>query len=349
MTGAMKPIEWDFSDLRQRYQGTAAARYSEAIFEAVSRKLPEVHLARTEYYLGSSISHRFLARPVMSLFKQQFLPFHPNGWMLSRRFFALIYDDIPLRQSSALRRFISRMLYKNWLSRAKLIFTFSGSVAAQWNALNDVSTKIIVLPPFLFPEYLLAPPGNHQVPWPYVVGFGTGEERKNISRTLDLFQKAKSINPKLKLALYGGSYRGYGHARVSEEIALRNLSDDVVHLGRIDDSTLCALMHGAELFLFPSLNEGIGLPPLEALAMGTKVVVSDIPVFKDFLKKTDSVFFIKLDAPEEDAEMIRLALATPSNPQTAIDIRAQYNVERTAAEILNALATRGMSGDQGRN
>ena len=54
-------------------------------------------------------------------------------------------------------------------------------------------------------------------------------------------------------------------------------------LGRIDDGALAWLYCHAELFVFMSLDEGFGLPPVEALTFGCPVLVSDIPVFRETL------------------------------------------------------------------
>lgn len=52
-------------------------------------------------------------------------------------------------------------------------------------------------------------------------------------------------------------------------------------IGRVDDASLPALYSGAEWFVYLSMYEGFGLPPLEAMACGTPVLVSDIEVFKE--------------------------------------------------------------------
>lgn len=65
---------------------------------------------------------------------------------------------------------------------------------------------------------------------------------------------------------------------------------NVIFLGYISDEYMKYLMNNCKAFLFPSLEEGFGIPVLEALALGTEVIVSDIPVFKELYG--DSVHYI---------------------------------------------------------
>src|SRR5215216_314778 len=61
----------------------------------------------------------------------------------------------------------------------------------------------------------------------------------------------------------------------------RRLGDRVRTLGRVGDPTLSALYRGADLFAFPSLHEGFGIPVLEAMAQETPVIAADIPALRE--------------------------------------------------------------------
>lgn len=87
-------------------------------------------------------------------------------------------------------------------------------------------------------------------------------------------------------------------------------TDNVVFVGKITDGEIKALYSNCKAFLFPSLYEGFGIPPLEALACGAKVICSDIPVLREIFGAT--VGYIKpydenvdldalLDIPVEDS------------------------------------------------
>lgn len=59
---------------------------------------------------------------------------------------------------------------------------------------------------------------------------------------------------------------------------------DLIRLGTLDDDEVVAWMHASDAFVFPSVNEGWGLAPLEAMAAGLPVVASDLEVFHEFLE-----------------------------------------------------------------
>ena len=104
------------------------------------------------------------------------------------------------------------------------------------------------------------------VPGHYVLALASTQAHKNINVLLDAFSKYSL--PGLKLVLFGSA----GPAQFAA--AGMNTSESVVFTGRVSDSELTALMETALCFATPSLTEGFGLPPLEAMALGCPAVVS---------------------------------------------------------------------------
>jgi glycosyltransferase involved in cell wall biosynthesis len=68
---------------------------------------------------------------------------------------------------------------------------------------------------------------------------------------------------------------------VFAEIERQGLKDRGVHLGYVPAEDLPALISGAEVFVYPSLGEGFGLPPLEAMACGVPVICSNAPALPE--------------------------------------------------------------------
>jgi glycosyltransferase involved in cell wall biosynthesis len=113
---------------------------------------------------------------------------------------------------------------------------------------------------------------RHGLRKPYVLAVGTLEPRKQWPSAVRAHARLSQLNGwRGELAVAGG--RGWGFDARPER--------DVRWLGFVDDADLPALYTGAEALVAPSLYEGFGLPLVEAMACGTPVVCSDIPVFRE--------------------------------------------------------------------
>ncbi|MDB5351970.1 MAG: glycosyl transferase group 1 [Planctomycetota bacterium] len=123
------------------------------------------------------------------------------------------------------------------------------------------------------------PPGEEESEWlkarhpllrrDYVLYVGSLEPRKNLGRLFSAWAQILRDCPGVTLVIAGTAGRifsGTGFERLPSRVHL---------LGRIGDGDLRALYGNAMAFVYPSLYEGFGLPPLEAMACGTPVVVSD--------------------------------------------------------------------------
>jgi len=109
----------------------------------------------------------------------------------------------------------------------------------------------------------------------YILYIGRLEEKKNTAGLVEAFSKFKKDQPEdqHKLVLIGKP--GFGFEEVEENIKKYNLADDVVLPGWVDDDDLPIWLNGADLFVFPSLFEGFGIPVLEAMSCGCPVICSN--------------------------------------------------------------------------
>jgi len=108
----------------------------------------------------------------------------------------------------------------------------------------------------------------------YVLALGTIEPRKNLARLVAAFDHVAATDPDLRLVLAGG--RGwdtdaYDAARRASPHAGR-----IVEVGRVDERERAALVRGAMALAYVSLYEGFGIPPLEAMGVGTPVLAASV-------------------------------------------------------------------------
>ncbi len=109
---------------------------------------------------------------------------------------------------------------------------------------------------------------------PYLLFIGRLEKRKNIERIVeafDLFKQKTGASHKLVL---GGRF-GYGEEEIKARISQSKYKEDIVLFGFVKDARKWQLYRNADVFLFPTLYEGFGLPVLEAQSQGVPVITSN--------------------------------------------------------------------------
>lgn len=157
------------------------------------------------------------------------------------------------------------------------------------NTRNELTTLLDVAPgrvevvyggvdhrffPITDPSALEATRQKYGLSFPYIFYMGTIEPRKNLGRLLQaytLFRQRFRFPHRLVIA--GGL--GWLYQEVLRDIDQLAAEQKVIFLGRVPDDDLPALYSLCDLFVFPSLYEGFGLPPLEAMACGKPVVCSN--------------------------------------------------------------------------
>ena len=108
----------------------------------------------------------------------------------------------------------------------------------------------------------------------YLLYLGTLEPRKNLGSLLEAYMHLKEEHePVPKLVLAGK--KGWLYDSIFEKVKEYGLQENVVFPGYIAANDAPILLSGALLFVFPSLYEGFGIPPLAAMACGTPVITSN--------------------------------------------------------------------------
>ena len=111
------------------------------------------------------------------------------------------------------------------------------------------------------------------MPDPYILYVGSLEPRKNIKSLVRAFEKLRFDHPDLqvKLILIGGESPLFADIGLT----IKDFKEDIILKGFVDDEVLRSYYRQASLVAYPSLYEGFGLPPLEAMASGVPVVTSN--------------------------------------------------------------------------
>ncbi len=170
--------------------------------------------------------------------------------------------------------------------------------------------------------------GRMGIPGPFVVAVGTLEPRKNLVRLLKAWEAASDSVDGWTLALAGP--RGWGPDLPRFE--------NVVPLGWVGDETLPGLLAAAELFCYPSLYEGFGLPPLEAMAAGTPTLVGRYGCAEEVLgDATELVEPTDVEALREGlVALIQDPLKRQRLARAGRGKALAYTWERTAAATMGA-------------
>jgi glycosyltransferase involved in cell wall biosynthesis len=120
---------------------------------------------------------------------------------------------------------------------------------------------------------------RYQVNYPFILYAGRISPQKNIVRIIEAFSALKTELekedkfPDLKLIIIGDDLSG--HPDLRRTVIKGGVQNDVRFLGFVPIDVLRIFYDAAKVFVFPSLYEGFGLPPLEAMAHGTPVVTSN--------------------------------------------------------------------------
>jgi glycosyltransferase involved in cell wall biosynthesis len=119
-------------------------------------------------------------------------------------------------------------------------------------------------------EEILSVLARYQIKSPYILSVGTLEPRKNYMVLLKAF---KQLNSNFDLVIVGK--KGWKSQEIFDTISELQLHNRIKILGYVDDNDMPYLYNGAEVFVFPSVYEGFGLPVLEALACGVPTISSN--------------------------------------------------------------------------
>ncbi|MGA9389552.1 MAG: glycosyltransferase family 1 protein [Candidatus Sulfotelmatobacter sp.] len=194
------------------------------------------------------------------------------------------------REQTGFWRFTHFQLTKRVLSGAARIFAVSNFTKLEIEKLFGIPPSRIEVVYNAIDERLLQGHANpadrqliverYQVTYPFLLYAGRISPHKNVVRMIEAFSALKTelgkeqVYPDLKLIIIGDDLSGNPDLR--RTVIRSGVQNDVRFLGFVPIEVLRTFYDAAKIFVFPSLYEGFGLPPLEAMVHGTPVVTSNV-------------------------------------------------------------------------
>jgi glycosyltransferase involved in cell wall biosynthesis len=235
--------------------------------------------------------------------------------------------------SNAVKRAYYHYIIKPACHRAKCVLTvseYSKHEIAAWAGVKE--ERIINVGNGVGPAF--SPAGAKYSPgYPYLLYVGSRKPHKNLPRLLQAYS-VSGVRKDVRLVLSGEPDR-----ETSEEINRLGLAGDVLFKELSADEPLSEAYRGAVAFLFPSLYEGFGLPPLEALACGVPVLTSNVCSLPEIMG--DAAILVNPLDPEEIADGIRRLVRDSSLRAqlraTGLLRAKRFSWDETARRTLRAL------------
>ncbi len=170
----------------------------------------------------------------------------------------------------------------------------------------------------------------------FIFSLGRLNERKNLSSLISAYKYLRDAG-KMDISLVIGGNKDFLFEKILMEIKNSGYENDIILTGYIDDKDLPVIFSSAELFVYPSLFEGFGLPPLEAMICKCPVIASNVSSIPEVVGNAG----ILVD-PNNVDEISRAIYRVTSNPELREEMKKKgyekgqmFRWETTAKKTLN--------------
>lgn len=305
---------------------------------------------------ASPLRHRTIGVLTWQFWEQFELPFYSRGSLLlnlcnlsplaKKNAVTMIHDaQVFITPESYSKPFVS--WYRYALPRIgrnnKKILTVSQYSKVQlvkWGIADEEKIEVI----YNGVEHVLRIKKNDDVlrvlglkPKAYSIALANTQVHKNIKVLIEAYSLPDLRNR--KLVLFGGATKD-----AFEKCGV-TVPDNIVFAGFVSDSELRSLLENANAMLFPSLTEGFGLPPLEAMLLGTPAICAECGALPEVCgSETD---YVRPDAPKEWATRILELISEPphisqNRSEAAIKHAQQFTWDKAGRSLIDVLLNCGI-------
>jgi glycosyltransferase involved in cell wall biosynthesis len=182
---------------------------------------------------------------------------------------------------------------------------------------------------------------------PYILFVGRIDKKKNLLTLVRAFEQVAEAFPDLELKL-AGTFSGpawlatTGSGELMEAIQKSKVASRIQMLGYVSEDEKPALLSNALMYVQPSIYEGFGLPPLEAMACGTPTICANSTSLPEIVGEGNALFFDPMDVGELASRITQLASSEALRSeliQKGLEWSKRYDWKKTAAETLKILET----------
>jgi len=237
-----------------------------------------------------------------------------------RKTIVTVHDLIPFTQywdRDEFKRKVFKIFLRRALGCSVKIVVISQTVANELKTLDKrIENKAVVIYEFIDDRFVNSKLViKRLLDQPYVLFVGNRKRHKNIGLLIKAFNKIKDQIPHY-LVIAGAKDNEVDEVdKLKKEL---NIKWRIIEFIRPDDETLINLYLYADLFIFPSLFEGFGLPPLEAVNLNCPVILSDIPILREIFDNTGLYF-----NPNDENDLAKAILKVLSNNDLRTELLKQ--------------------------
>jgi glycosyltransferase involved in cell wall biosynthesis len=296
---------------------------------AFALKVNSIDLFYSPYYKVPLITRVPIVNQILDLMFLVFPPYRKKLGFLGRSYYALFGKAFARKAISIITdsEHAKQDIIRLWMINPEKIAVIPLGVGNRYMPVKDI-------------ELLARVRSELGLPEKYILYLGNFKPHKNVGALIMAFKKIGGRFPEYKLVL-AGPLDEHGR-RIQDLVSTQGLAERVVFTGTIREKDHPeALLSMADLFIFPTLYEGFGLPPLEAMACGTPVITSNLTAVPEVIGDA-GVMVNPLDVNELSEAMEGL-LRDPEKRKKCslkgLERSKIFSEDKTAGEIFRHIIT----------